>query len=225
MPVDPAPLTYNVAQLLGEPVGSTRHYDVSGVTIPLPEPLRLADPVEGRVDLARTNRGLLVRARLTTSLEGECSRCLRPVESPVEIQVEEEALPSIHPETGQPVETDEPDLLRLTDHHELELEPVVADAISLAEPIAPLCEPDCPGLCVVCGERLDGGGHDHGPADIDPRLEALLAFRPVDEDDTGDADADPEDAAEDRSARDAAEPVPGPPAGGPVEVDGDRQTR
>ena len=68
-------------------------------------------------------------------------------------------------------------LLRLTDHHELDLETAVREAILLAEPIAPLCRPDCPGLCLVCGERLDEGAHDHPTDDIDPRLEALKAFR------------------------------------------------
>ena len=65
---------------------------------------------------------------------------------------------------------------RLTDHHELELRPLVIEAISLEEPIAPLCEPGCPGLCEECGARLEPG-HGHGEGPIDPRLEALRAFR------------------------------------------------
>ena len=75
---------------------------------------------------------------------------------------------------------DEPEALRLTDHHELDLEPSVRDAISLAEPIAPLDRPDCPGLCLVCGLPLDEGAHDHPDDDIDPRLEALRGFQPAD---------------------------------------------
>ena len=71
-------------------------------------------------------------------------------------------------------------MARLTDHHELDLETPVREAIQLAEPIAPLYRPDCPGLCVVCGERLDEGIHDHPDDDIDPRLEALRGFRPDD---------------------------------------------
>jgi uncharacterized protein len=47
----------------------------------------------------------------------------------------------------------------------------------VAEPIAPLDRPDCPGLCVVCGLPLDEGIHDHPDDDIDPRLEALRGFR------------------------------------------------
>ena len=90
---------------------------------------------------------------------------------------QEEYLPSLDLATGRPLPTDdEPDVLRLTDHHELDLEPPVREAIQLAEPIAPLCRPDCPGLCIVCGGRLDEGVHDHPDDDIDPRLEALRAF-------------------------------------------------
>jgi uncharacterized protein len=172
------PLTYNVAGLLGEPVGSTRDYVVAGVMLDLGEDLRQADPIEGSIHLARTNRGLLVRGDLRTSLDEECSRCLRAIEVPLDLHIEEEALPSLDLQTGLPLDASaEPEVMRLNAHHELELEPVVREAIQLAEPIAPLCEPDCPGLCSICGERLTTGPHDHPDDDIDPRLEALKAFK------------------------------------------------
>jgi uncharacterized protein len=180
------PLTWNVAGLLTEPPGATRDYEVAGATIDLGEDLRQADPIEGHVRLSRTNRGLLVQADLRTSLDAECSRCLRDIEVPIRIRLDEEALPSIDIATGLPVDpSDDPDALRLTDHHELELETPVREAIQLAEPIAPLCEPDCPGLCEVCGERLTAGPHAHADADIDPRLEALRAFKVDGDDQTG----------------------------------------
>jgi uncharacterized protein len=78
------------------------------------------------------------------------------------------------------VEESEDEPLRLTDHHELDLETPVREAIQLAEPIAPLCREDCPGLCAVCGIPLEEGTHDHPNDDIDPRLEALKGFKPAD---------------------------------------------
>jgi uncharacterized protein len=172
------PLTWNVAGLLGDEAGATRDYQVAGVTIDLGDDLRLADPIEGHVRLARTNRGLLVIADLTTSLQAQCSRCVRDIEVPIEIFIEEEALPSLDFQTGRPINVEAgEDLLRLNDHHELDLETPVREAILLAEPIAPHCRPDCPGLCLVCGERLEEGTHDHPADDIDPRLEALKAFK------------------------------------------------
>ena len=50
---------------------------------------------------------------------------------------------------------DEPDALRLDDHHELDLGEPMREAISLAEPIAPLCRPDCAGCAVICGADLN----------------------------------------------------------------------
>lgn len=173
------PLTWNVAGLLGDDVGAGRSYDIADVRIDLPDELVLASPIAGQVRLTRTNRGILADAKLRTALAGECARCLRPVTTPIDIKLAEEYLPSIDLQTGRAVDIDpEPDALRLTDHHELDLEPSVGDAIILAEPIAPLDRPDCPGLCVVCGLPLDEGEHDHPDDDIDPRLEVLKAFRP-----------------------------------------------
>ena len=173
-----APLTYPLAGLLAEPPGTTRAWEVHGVTIPLPDDLRLVDPIEGRVEITRTNRGVLVRATLGTAIGGDCARCLREVEIPVEIELDEEALPSIDLASGAPLDPSaEPDVARLTAHHELALAPLVGDAISLAEPIAALCEPACPGLCPTCGERLGPGHAAHVDDVIDPRLEALRGFR------------------------------------------------
>jgi len=139
--------------------------------------LRLAQPIEGRVRLVRTNRGILVHADLRAALALECSRCLRDVILRVDARFQEEYLPLLELSTGRPLPaSDEPDVPRLNEHHELALETPVCEALVLAEPIAPLCRPDCPGLCIRCGERLDEGTHDHPGDDIDPRLEALRDF-------------------------------------------------
>ena len=175
------PLVWNVSGILGEIAGAVRDYAVEGVRIDLGDELHLAAPIDGRVHLARTNRGLIVSADFSTSLAMECVRCLREIEVPIEIEIEEEALPTIDFHTGQPVnlrEGDDEEMLRLTDHHELDLERAVREAILLAEPIAPLDREDCLGLCVVCGLPLDEGEHDHPDDEVDPRLEALRAFKP-----------------------------------------------
>jgi hypothetical protein len=95
---DPDPagrLTYHVARLLAEGIGASRVHPVAGVMLDLGEELRQGDPIEGAVHLARTNRGLLVTGHLTTSLETQCSRCLRDIEVPITVDLAEEALPSL----------------------------------------------------------------------------------------------------------------------------------
>ena len=176
--IAPAPLVYPLAGLLAEPAGTERRYEIHGATLRLPDDLRLVEPIEGALRINRTNRGVYVDAKLSTAIAGECSRCLREIELPTTVEIHEEVLPSLDPLSGHRLETSaEPDVARLTDHHELDLGSLAAEAISLAEPIAPLCEAACPGLCPTCGERLGPGHAAHEEDDIDPRLEALRAFR------------------------------------------------
>ena len=167
-------LIFNVAAVLAEPAGAVQDIVVFCPALaPGDGPVQTRG-IAGQIRLSRTNRGLIVRGRLDTAIALTCSRCLRDIECPVEIKIDEEALPSIDFASGAPVTPDEDaDFLTLTDHHELDLNVLVRDAIALAEPIAPLCREDCPGLCIVCGLELSGGPHDHPDDDIDPRLEGL----------------------------------------------------
>ena len=185
-------LRYNVAGLLRAAPGETRRYPVQGETMEIADDLALAGPIEGELRLSRTSRSVLAHADLQARLVLRCSRCLIEVTAPVEVVVEEEALPSVDFDTGRPVDTDdEPDALRLDEHHELDLHETIREAISLAEPIAPLCRQDCRGLCVTCGADLNADpGHQHDDDDIDPRLAALASWRD---------DAEPSPGAPDRN--------------------------
>jgi uncharacterized protein len=172
-------LSYNVAALLRSAPGTVREYPVSLATLPIADDLQLAAPIEGAVRLSRTGRSILARGEFRTALSEPCSRCLAPTVAPVTIEIDEEALPSIDIDSGLPVDTeDEPGALRLDDHHELDLSEPLREAISLAEPIAPLCRPDCRGLCLVCGADLNlDPGHAHADHELDPRLAALAELR------------------------------------------------
>ncbi len=68
----------------------------------------------------------------------------------------------------------------IDEHHEIDLAPVFRDELSLTEPMHPLCRPDCPGLCCVCGDSLSAGPHVHETDEIDPRLAALARLLPDD---------------------------------------------
>jgi uncharacterized protein len=179
-PAADAPLVWNVAGLLGETSGAVRDYAVSGVAVEGGEDFTLASPIEGRVHLGRTNRGLLVDADFTTTLATQCARCLRDITVPLAFEIHDEALPAIDLHSGRVLtispEDEEAGVIHLTAHHELDLVEPVREAILLALPIAPLDRDDCPGLCIVCGLPLDEGRHDHPDDEIDPRLEALRGF-------------------------------------------------
>ncbi|MES2208806.1 MAG: DUF177 domain-containing protein [Chloroflexota bacterium] len=179
-------LVFPLAGLLAETAGAVRRFEVEDAAIDLDDELVLAAPIHADVEVARTNRGLFIDAAVETVLAMECSRCLAPAMVPLATRIREEVLPAIDVATGQALDrTLEPDTARLTDHHGLDLEPLLREAILLSAPIAPLCRADCPGLCIECGERLGPGHRTHDGDDIDPRLAALRSFR-VD----GDADSE-----------------------------------
>jgi uncharacterized protein len=172
-------LSYNVATLLRAAPGTEKRYTVEPTELPMYDDLQLAAPIAGEVRLSHTGRSILAKASLSTAIETACSRCLKAVVSPISLEIEEEALPSIDIDTGKPVdESQEPDALRLDDHHELDLGDPIREAISLAEPIALLCRPDCRGLCPVCGLDLNTvTEHGHDDETTDPRLAALATWR------------------------------------------------
>lgn len=169
----------NVAGLLHEPAGTVRTVNLG--------PLEWIDPVApdrrrllGSLRLHRTNRGVLVAGRVRTLARRTCIRCLDDFDEPVEIAVNEEFLPSIDPSSGAaPVAgDDEVEVARIDPHHELDLGPILVEELGLAEPMHPLCRPDCRGLCPTCGRRLDDGACDHPEAAIDPRLATLADWKP-----------------------------------------------
>jgi uncharacterized protein len=175
-------LSYNVASLLRASPGTSRSYPVAVADLPIADDIQLAAPIEGEVRLARTGRSILATADLSTAITAHCSRCLREFVEPLQLRIEEEALPSIDIHSGLPVDKGaEPDALRLDANHQLDLAQPVREAISLAEPIVLLCRPDCRGLCPVCGiDMNDNPDHAHAEEEIDPRLAALADWREQD---------------------------------------------
>jgi len=114
--------------------------------------------------------GVLVSGTVRALATGECARCLESLEQPLEADLQElYTYPGHEPDEPWAVVTDD----------SLDLEPAVRDAVVLALPLAPLCRPDCPGLCSVCGARLaDDPQHSH--EEIDPRWAALADLRDQD---------------------------------------------
>jgi len=113
--------------------------------------------------------GVLVSGTAVGTLEGECSRCLDPITSEVDVDITELFA---YPDSTTDETTDDDEVSRLVDDL-VDLEPVVRDAVVLAVPHVPLCEPDCAGLCAECGGKWAEVGPDHRHETIDPRWAAL----------------------------------------------------
>ena len=124
------------------------------------------EPVDLSVTLEAVEGGVLVVGSVSAPYEGECRRCLGPVTGSLSAPVDEVFVRE--PEEGDtyPIEGDR-----------IDLEPLTREALVLALPLAPLCSPDCKGLCPTCGADLNAGPCACTPASGDPRWSALDALR------------------------------------------------
>ena len=168
-------MQFNVASLLKESTGATREFAVD-------DDVRI-DGVKrrviGDVRLDRTPRGILVRATVAGETSGECSRCLKPLTYPMEIEFDEEFIPTIDVNTGHHVDAPEdgPDAYRITPRHVIDLTEAITQYWAIALPLAPVCDEDCPGLCTECGADLSSGSHDCVPAPVDSPWAKLADLR------------------------------------------------
>ncbi len=176
--LDPrAPLVLDTREL-GRRPGSQRHVEL---TVPAPAQLGIevlqvpeGSPVEFDLRLEAVLEGVLLTGTAAVELVGECVRCLEPIEDEILARLQELFVyPDQH---AKAVEHDDHDLDDETSRLEddlLDLEPLLRDAVVLALPFQPLCDEDCPGLCIECGARLaDDPEHAH-EAPIDPRWASL----------------------------------------------------
>jgi len=119
--------------------------------------------------LESVSEGVLVSGTIRVSLTGECARCLDPLTSELEVDIQQLF---VYP--GNEIDADDEDdeIGQLVDDY-VDLEPALRDAVVLALPLAPVCRDDCPGLCPECGARLDDVGPQHRHDQADPRWAAL----------------------------------------------------
>jgi len=158
----------NVADLLQRPGARRREHLVGRV-----RDLRVVDsavPADAEVTLDAllewVTEGILATGSVTAPWMGDCRRCLGPVTGQTTVDFRELF-------EGQPREGES---YRLAGDH-IDMEPLVREALLLDLPLAPLCSPDCAGLCPTCGADLNLGPCGCPPAPADPRWAALQGLQ------------------------------------------------
>jgi uncharacterized protein len=124
-------------------------------------------PVELDLRMESVMDGVLVSGVVTAEVDAECGRCLEPLRTALEADVQE--LFAYEPDPGD-------DDVPMLEGDFIDLEPLVRDAIVLALPLNPVCAEDCAGLCTGCGEPLRTLDPDHSHDAVDPRWAALGAL-------------------------------------------------
>jgi uncharacterized protein len=132
----------NVTQLLKEPVGSSRSYDISGI---IKEQVEAS--VEGKIILIRSGQGVLIQGELAAEIKLTCSRCLDNFLYPVSFAVEEEVLPMDDVSGGLALPLPEKaDGFTIDTNGILDLGELIRQYTLLNLPMKPLCRPDCAGI-------------------------------------------------------------------------------
>ena len=167
-------MIYNVASLLTSREGATRQAEVEDSEL-------FTDrhhfyEISGPVHMLRTDRTVLVSASVSAKFEETCSRCLTTAHLTIDVDFEEEFEPAnsdLMSERPSPEFREFDPALVIDERNMLDMTDALAQSLSAAAPMAPVCRDDCAGICTVCfaNRNLTVCTCDQTP--IDPRWQLL----------------------------------------------------
>ncbi len=175
----------SIAPLLKQPVGGTAEYHVEEAPIDQRgENAELRDAqitsIDADIRATHTNPGALLEGDARATVAQECARCLKAIDSPVEARFAEQYYATLNVETGAAMPKAPRDAKTIGSDFRIDLTPLLREEVILATPQAPLCRPDCKGLCPVCGLDLNASPHEH-ERDVDERWAALRGIGVADD--------------------------------------------
>lgn len=144
----------NVGSLLSKAQGSRMEFDIDeSVNFDYADELDLSGPVTGRVTLLKLPHEINVQVHnLHAALRCQCSRCLKPLVYPVNIEfIEREFIVDLPDRDIEPGES----IQYINENNEIVLDDMIREEILLHFPAAAVCSESCRGLCDQCGADLN----------------------------------------------------------------------
>ena len=89
-------MRFRVSQELRQSIGTEFSMELRQRSLFLDDGVDLSH-LRGSVHMLRTDRGLLVTVHARACIQGACSRCLAAVQSPIEVDFQEEFIPVVDP--------------------------------------------------------------------------------------------------------------------------------
>jgi uncharacterized protein len=175
-----SPLAVDITRLGRRPGAMVTLHD----TVPSPSRIGLdmiaiepGAPLELDLRVESVSEGVLVTGMVAGPTVGECVRCLTEVSGRVQVGLIELFA---YPDSTTEATTEEDEVGHIVDDT-IDLEQSIIDAVGLDLPFAPVCRPDCPGLCPECGISL-AAEPDHHHDRIDARWAKLAGMLDPDPD-------------------------------------------
>lgn len=138
-------------------------------------------PIDIDITLESVVEGIWMSGTADVDVTAECSRCLDPIEWAESVELEQlfvypatDASGAVVRSAAEDDDSDDGAEPEPEVHQDIiDIEGPLRDAVVLSLPLAPLCSPDCAGICAQCGERLESLDAPHDHPDTDPRWAAL----------------------------------------------------
>jgi len=170
-------MIYNVASLLTAHEGTTRQTAIENGEL-FTDRHRFYG-INGTVHMMRTDRTVLVSTSVLATVDETCSRCLEPAILTITCEFEEEFEPAnrdLVSDRPAPVEREFDPALVIDAQNTLDMTDALAQALTAAVPISPLCREDCAGICNTCFVDRNRTACRCDQAPIDPRWQALAGL-------------------------------------------------
>jgi len=171
----------NVAPLLKQPMGTHFDYEVRESPIdPRGQNAGLLEAsiedIDSHIRGTHTTPGAYLEGTADAHVGGQCSRCLRPIDTAVHAEFAEQYYATIAVDTGAGLAEPPRDVKLIGSDFRIDLTPLLREELILATPQAPLCSLDCKGLCPICGDDLNDRPHIH-EEHVDVRWAKLQELR------------------------------------------------
>lgn len=115
------------------------------------------------------DKKLLMEGHAALTLRIPCSRCLEPVDVPMELPISQE-LDLAQTEEQRVENLDEQPYVS---GYNLDVDQLIGNELRLALPMKVLCREDCKGICNRCGMNLNYGSCSCDRSSPDPRMSVI----------------------------------------------------
>lgn len=142
--------------------------------------------LQASLDVNRLDRNVMIEGEINIELNPTCDRCLESFASPLQVPIHMALAPlyaSAKDREKSRASHDERELSKedldfsFYENDEINLEPILREALVLSLPQRALCSEQCLGLCPQCGTNQNTGHCQCTPEGLlDPRLSVLKNF-------------------------------------------------
>ncbi|NWG02373.1 MAG: DUF177 domain-containing protein [Syntrophaceae bacterium] len=113
-------------------------------------------PLQSEVKVKKVGRSILITGKVETTLQLQCTRCLKKFFYPLSSRFELSLHPLKEAPSEEEVELGREDMeSSFFEGGEIHLSEIACEQVLLDIPYQPICQEGCKGLCSVCGQDLN----------------------------------------------------------------------